>query len=220
MSAADQALEQIVVVLDELTAVRSRYAGYLDNVSVLRPPQQVLQELEQAETRCRAALERFAAPDSAYRKGLDGTFDVRHSVISRLTALKQDVEAGYTRSIEELLHADVFGDFLEMADELLRVGYKDPAAVLAGSVLEEHLRKLGGRVGVPVENDEGRPLKADRLNADLAKCGAYNKHDQKSITAWLDLRNNAAHGHFDRYDGNQVAALIRDVRAFMIRHPA
>jgi len=44
--------------------------------------------------------------------------------------------------------------------------------------------------------------------------------EQKSVTAWLDLRNKAAHGHYDDYDHQQVAALIRDVREFLIRNPA
>ena len=49
---------------------------------------------------------------------------------------------------------------------------------------------------------------------------AYGKLDQKSVTAWLDLRNDAAHARYDNYDKGQVEALIRDVRAFTLRHPA
>jgi hypothetical protein len=30
------------------------------------------------------------------------------------------------------------------------------------------------------------------LNADLKGAGAYDKRDQKAVTAWLDLRNKAA----------------------------
>lgn len=56
--------------------------------------------------------------------------------------MREDYEAGYMRTVEELIHADLFADFLERTDELVSKGYKDPAAVLAGSVLEEHLRKL------------------------------------------------------------------------------
>jgi hypothetical protein len=43
---------------------------------------------------------------------------------------------------------------------------------------------------------------------------------QKSVTAWLDLRNKAAHGRHSEYDAAQVSALIRDVRDFMTRLPA
>jgi hypothetical protein len=61
-----------------------------------------------------------------------------------LQALRDDYESGYLQSVVELVHADIFADFLDMADYLIQQGYKDPAAVVAGSVLEEHLRKLCG----------------------------------------------------------------------------
>lgn len=41
------------------------------------------------------------------------------ALIGVLVALRRDVEAGYTRTLQELVHADVFAHFLEMADELL-----------------------------------------------------------------------------------------------------
>ena len=57
-----------------------------------------------------------------------------NSVFSRLNSL--------LANIDELIHADIFTGFLEMGYYLLEEGYKDPAAVLAGGTLEEHLRKL------------------------------------------------------------------------------
>jgi hypothetical protein len=62
-----------------------------------------------------------------------------------------------------------------MAEYLQQEGYKDPAAVMAGGVLEEHLRKLCGKHGVTVSP---KP-KLDSMNSDLAKAGAYNKNDQR-----------------------------------------
>jgi hypothetical protein len=59
-----------------------------------------------------------------------------------LRALRADYEAGRLQSFQELVHADLFSDFLEMAEYFLQEGYKDPAAVIAGGVLEQHLRKL------------------------------------------------------------------------------
>lgn len=107
-----------------------------------------------------------------------------------------------------------------MADELQKKGFKDPAAVLAGSVLEEHLRNLAQKNGVAITNADGDPLKASRLNDALKAAGAYSNLEHKSVIAWLDLRNDAAHGKYENYDAKQVASLIRDVRDFMIRHAA
>ena len=53
-----------------------------------------------------------------------------------LLAVKEDFENGYLRTIESLISADIFTDFLEMASYLLDEGYKDPAAVLIGSTLK------------------------------------------------------------------------------------
>ncbi len=106
-----------------------------------------------------------------------------------------------------------------MASELLAKGYKDPAAVIGGAVLEEHLRKLTSKVGLPVVH-EGKPIKADRLNANLGKSSAYNVLDQKNITAWLDLRNKAAHGDFGAYDHGHVDVMLQGIRGFLARNPA
>jgi hypothetical protein len=183
----------------------------------------------QQVTRIIAVVDRVTPEASVYRAqvreplgrgyGADNPH-VLTELIGVLQGLRADVEAGYLKSVEELIHADVFADFLEMADELHSKGYKDPAAVIGGSVLEEHLRKLASNSGIAVADSSGRPVKTDKLNAELAGLNVYNKLEQKSVTAWLDLRNKAAHGKYGEYDDVQVAALIRDMRDFMIRHPA
>jgi len=83
-----------------------------------------------------------------------------------LESLRADVEMGYLRSQRELLHGELFGDFLEMAQHLLDEGYKDAAAVIAGSTLEAHLRQPCVKSGVSVEfesNSSVTPKKAERL---------------------------------------------------------
>ena len=137
-----------------------------------------------------------------------------------LQALRDDYESGYLQSVVELVHADLFADFLDMADHLIQQGYKDPAAVVAGSVLEEHLRKLCDKHGIDVLKADGTPKKADALNSELAGAGAYSKLDQKSVTAWLDLRNKAAHGKYGEYTQEQVTLMIQGVQDFASRYPA
>ena len=82
-------------------------------------------------------------------------------------------------------------------------GYKDAAAVLAGSTLEVHMRKLCDKHNVKTTST-GKSKNAETLNMELAKAGAYTKLDQKNLTAWLGLRNNAAHGKYDEYTKDQV----------------
>jgi hypothetical protein len=179
-------------------------------------------------TACIAAIERFTEPGSAYRRAAEEPFSNRWMssnastlvhVAGIVVALRKDVAAGYLQNYAELLHADLFADLLEMARELQNKGFKDAAAVITGSVLEEHLRKLADKHEVPIEKDGGAPKKASALNADLAN-NAYTKLDQSNVTAWLSLRNSAAHGQYDHYDHAQVAALIQGVQDFIVRHPA
>jgi hypothetical protein len=123
-------------------------------------------------------------------------------------------------NLNELVHANIFNDFLEMADYLQKEGYKDSAAVLAGGTLEEHLRKLSQKNEIATEKEDSRPKKADRLNADLTSANVYSKLDQKNVTAWLDLRNKAAHGKYSYYSKEQVALMIQGIRDFISRYPA
>lgn len=144
------------------------------------------------------------------------------SGIQILKEIKEDVKTGWVVKYKEIVSAEIFSDFLEMAEHLLAEGYKDPAAVMIGSVLEEHLRQLCNKNGVEIfilKDGKEVPKKADVINADLKKENVYNLLEQKQITALLDLRNNAAHGKYDQYDATQVKAMYQGVLDFIIRHP-
>lgn len=109
-----------------------------------------------------------------------------------------------------------------MAEHLLTNDYKDAAAVITGSVLEEHLRQLCIKNAIEIEfeqNGEIKSKKADRMNSDLSKADFYNKLDHKSVTTWLDLRNKAAHGKYDVYNKDQVALMLQGITEFMSRVP-
>jgi len=138
-----------------------------------------------------------------------------------LRAARGEVAGGWSVRARTLLSAEIFADFLEMAEHLLESGYKDAAAVMTGGVLEEHLRQLCRKHGVPESFVDAKgntvPKKAEAMNADLAAAQVYNKLDQKSVTAWLDLRNKAAHGKYAEYTQPQVESMHREVGEFMAR---
>jgi hypothetical protein len=198
---------------------RSKY----DDISDL-PKQQI----SEAVNLLFSAIQRLAPPGSvyvknakAYEKYLTGNMGLGLGPLRGiLGALRSDYEAGNLRSVIELVHADIFADFLDMADYLLQQGYKDPAAVVVGSVLEEHLRKLCDKHGIPVVQAGGAPKKADSLNSELAAAAVYSKLDHKNVTAWLDLRNKAAHGKYSDYTKEQTALTLQGVRDFASHYPA
>jgi hypothetical protein len=146
--------------------------------------------------------------------------DIIQGGVNILNQIKHEVENGWLTTVKQLVTAEVFSDFLEMAEHLLEEGYKDAAAVMIGSVLEEHLRQLCHNHKVDVFTLKGVdevPKKTDVLNADLKKAGAYGPLDQKQITAWLGLRNNAAHGKYSEYTVEQVTLVYQGVLDFITR---
>ncbi len=92
--------------------------------------------------------------------------------------------------------------------------------MVTGSVLEAHLRKLCDKNGIPTVKADGKSKTGEPLNQDLAAAGVYSKLELKNVTAWLDLRNKAAHGEYKEYDATHVDDVLRSVRSFMTRYPA
>ena len=128
-----------------------------------------------------------------------------------LQALREDIEGGYLTRIETLVSADIFDNFLEMAEYLFNQGYKDPTASLVGAVLENSLRRICLAYGVTlsVKEDIGS------LNKKLADAKVYNRLTQKKIQVWNDIRNNADHGKFGEYEANDVNEMLKGVRDFL-----
>jgi hypothetical protein len=143
------------------------------------------------------------------------------SFLGVLSTIKTEIEEGWLNSIKGIVSAEIFADFLEMADHLLKEKYKDPAAVIIGGVLEEHIRQLSMKNDIETEvqkDGKNSPKKADQLNADLCKIDVYNKLDQKSVTSWLDLRNKAAHAKYNEYTQQQVELMLQAVLDFINRN--
>jgi hypothetical protein len=226
--------------IQQIDAVLARYRECLEKSKGGGFANESIPPFVEVTTRLKAAIDRLSPRGSEYRKsseevlkGSAGRFALSRSdlvanspmhqsgqLAGILTALRSDYEAGYMQTVSELIHADLFSDFLEMAVHLLEEGYKDPAAVLGGSTLEEHLRKLCQKHGLPAIEASGKPLKADRLNADLKAANVYSTLDQKQVTAWQDLRNKAAHGHYNEYSKPEVGLMISGIQNFIARNPA
>ena len=177
-------------------------------------------------TKIKAAVNRISGKNSEYFKQIEmaetelGRFEglkLRRAA-GILAALRDDI--GFLNTFPELIRSELFSDFLDMATYLLEEGLKDPAAVIAGGTLEEHLRKLCEKNGIDTLKSDKKSKKADTLNSELAAFYSNPKGDLKSVTAWLDLRNDAAHRHYERYTLEQVKIMIMGIREFMGRNPA
>ncbi|RBQ28422.1 DUF4145 domain-containing protein [Aliarcobacter vitoriensis] len=149
--------------------------------------------------------------ESKVKNGFDDNSNIFDRQKALFLALKDDYNKGLLSSIKSLIEADVFDTELEQAKELLSNKYKLAAAVIAGVVLETALRSLCDKEKIP----HG---KLDKMNADLAKAGVYNKFQQKSITALADIRNSAAHGKDSEFTHKDVEDMIRDIENFLATH--
>ncbi|MCB9149813.1 MAG: hypothetical protein H6641_13745 [Caldilineaceae bacterium] len=213
--------EKLVRRIDEIITIGSN--TYQTRHEILRRDYVDIKSMHEFRSSSLSFIERVFGRDSSYFESFrestrDGTLQDLDSGMGILNAIRSEIEGDWLCTVKGVITAEVFADFVEMAEHLLDAGYQDPAAVMCGGVLEEHLRQLCIKNGIEVvKGDKKVPHKADTLNAELAKNEVYSKLDQKSVTAWLDLRNKAAHGHYGEYTEDQVRNMLNAVTEFMAR---
>lgn len=223
--------------IKQLEAIHSEYQTFANSCQYadLSDKRETM-ELGMLITKSISAIERISGSKSEYYKSIQIAYDAKnknqyahtglvlHHLVGIVIALKSDLENGYLQSLSEIIHSNMFSDYIEMATHLLEEGYKDPSAVLTGSTLETHLRNLCVKndIEIEYENTKGKVVakKADSMNAELTKNAVYNKSFQKQITAWLDIRNNAAHGKYDQYREMEVKLMIAGIMNFIQVYPA
>lgn len=202
-------IDDVLALFDKVAKRCRRYTAGSSETYLDVP----LNEASELFTLMRHTIERFRPSETgAFGKeavtGIaaptySGTSNPLESLCGLLRALRAEYDADRLQSFRELVHADVFADFLEMADHLLEQNYKDAAAVMTGGVLEEHLRKLCGRHSIPGTNTDRagkvHPKMTDAMNTDLAKGGVYGNIERQSVAAWAAIRNAAAHGDYTIY---------------------
>lgn len=93
---------------------------------------------------------------STFEKRTIADFKRAHAIID---ALRDEVANDWLFNTRALIAAEVFGDILEMAKYLLAEGYKDASAVLIGSSLESHLRRLCPKYDVDTHYDDKGKLR-------------------------------------------------------------
>jgi len=223
--------EKIIIKLDQLIGegetILSHYMNNVNNMSYSMSSQKRSDESSYHAYRvsCLSFIELIAGAKNQFYKNYEaetnnyGEYKIKFG-IKILQRIKEDIRQGWFTDLRNLISAEIFDDFIEMAAYLLSEGYKDPAAVMIGGVLEEHLRELCRNNNIETTFESRgkiKPKKANTMNTDLAKEDIYNKLVQKSVVAWLDLRNKAAHGKYTEYSDNQVKSMLENVRDFIVK---
>ncbi len=151
----------------------------------------------------------------------EGTPGREGLVFGVVKALRDDIRHGRFQPVSDpvFFDAGTFGGFLNVAMQQLSRGDYKAAAVLAGSTLETHLRKLASRNGLDFEDPDGKPLPVDQVVQDLVESGVMDGEERRRVEDWLALREAASADKTEQISADQIGAMIAGVKAFLVRNP-
>jgi hypothetical protein len=156
------------------------------------------------------ATHHLAVQARAHSILLEGTANWK-SLLGIAQAARASWANGFVFDTRRLVRADVESDLIGQATALLEANYDRAAAVIAGAVLEAHLRDIAPSWGVAVVDAKGKPLTLEPLNIELKRAEAYDGIVRSRITHLATLRNDAAHGGPFEGRADDVQRMIRDV---------
>lgn len=183
------------------------------------------QQFAEWRTNCLSILQPFQPGPAGhqvdlFRKLRGRKPEIEHCV-GILRGVRGDLEAGFLDELMLRVETEIAGDYLGQAEQLLAEGKKGrnehvPAAVLAGAVLEKALRSLCPRQTPPVStsHENGKIKTLGALIDDLKTAGLYNETKAKHLRAWAAIRNDAAHGDFEKFTKQDVEGMLKGVAEF------
>ena len=179
------------------------------------------QRFAEWRSRCMSAAVQVVPSGRVHRREVEqfakARADIAHVkyTLAKLRALRSDFADGLLDDPWLLIRADVADDYMAQSEVLAAEGYCVPAAVLAGAVLEDALRKLCNEKGIATTRPGGERRGINAMNDGLAKAGVYNAAKAHEIRAWGDIRNDCAHGDGAKVYPEDVGRMIQGVRAFV-----
>lgn len=145
-------------------------------------------------------------------------------VLAILEAMRGSLEKGLLDPIADIVEAEISADYMTQAELLLddckEADYSYiPAAVLAGAVLERHLRRLCEKQDPVISTlkANGKKKTLDPLIADLKKAGVFNANTAKQLVGFAGIRNSAAHGEWAQITREQIKAMVSGVNDFLVK---
>jgi hypothetical protein len=128
-------------------------------------------------------------------------------VSTLLTRLLEEIDRGLLTTIENRAIAVTFDDFLDHGTEYLKHGRKNEAAVIAGFVFEDTIRRICRVLGV---TENGVAL--DTLITELTKQNVLTALKAKRARAAAGLRTSASHARWDEIELSDVGPVIELTR--------
>ncbi|MDK9705989.1 MAG: hypothetical protein OEL83_02960 [Desulforhopalus sp.] len=173
-------------------------------------------------------LSRVFGPDSTYHQSFKS--EVTHSTASRtrrgigiLTAAEKDLQGDWLETTRGAISRDVLTDMLRQARTQMEERNLRAATIIAGAVLEKHLRDICIAAGIKIHNEiQGKAVgkKGLQLTGEAYKRKLYERQENKEVIAWLELFAKAAEAKSDDLPAEQVKNMVSGVLSFLtkIRH--
>ena len=155
-----------------------------------------------------------ARKESGSRSKIFNEYDVIHTRLTNQLGILRSAELRFSNallSIKQLTQADVFDSELEAAQELQKQGFYRAAGIVAGVVLEGHLKQVGlnhnlnSRKRKPTINDFNELLKSNEV-IDIPTW--------RKIQHLADLRNICGHKGEREPTKEQILELIDGVAKY------
>ena len=131
-----------------------------------------------------------------------------------LKAAWTNTSAAEITETEPRIRPDACDDYLEQAETYFNLGRPQSAAILAGDVLEETLRKLCRVNHVPLVSR----LTANDMNLELARRGVYDSEVAQSLAQLTEIWDKANCGLWSEFSKNDVQTMLGQVREFVANH--
>lgn len=132
-------------------------------------------------------------------------------LVGHLNALLNDLENGLLTNIEYVISAKRYFDFFDHAKYYIKQNKKMEASVIASSVFEDTIRKIGRK------NELEFP-KLDRLIDELRKADIISLTEMKKYKYFAGIRNEAMHANWDNIALDDVNGLIHGVEKSIAKY--
>jgi hypothetical protein len=113
-------------------------------------------------------------------------------------------------NIQDLLAADLFDSELDSASELLKKKFYRASGVIAGVVLEKHLKSVCMKHGIKITK---KNINLSELNELLYNNKTYELETSREIQLYTDLRNLCSHDKKREPSAEDIQKLISGVNS-------
>ncbi|HRG89098.1 MAG TPA: hypothetical protein PLW44_08780 [Chitinophagales bacterium] len=121
----------------------------------------------------------------------------------KLKSMLNDIEYGLIDDLESRISAEIFGDFLALANEALEKGHHIVAAIIGSAALEDALKRIAEKNGGNIDRMDMQNV-ANYLKSKQILKGTTGKH----IDRFVILRNKALHAEWNKVESPEVGGLL------------